>query len=118
MDYQHVIAQVMSAMHPHLGEGAVADYLPGLAEVDRSDAAFSDLIELQLEHGIPRNLFVDAGASVVADRLLTDTGDAVNALRVPLRAETGNPAPPSRPSRPTARQAGVLPGNNRSPGER
>ncbi|MEU6581935.1 glutaminase [Nocardia sp. NPDC046763] len=71
-----------------------------MAQVDPAGTAFSDLIELQLEHGIPRNPFVNAGASVVADQLLTDTGEAVNALRVLLRAETGNPARPRRPSRP------------------
>lgn len=146
MDYQHVIEQVMSATKPHLGEGAVADYIPGLAKVDphqfgfaiatvdgqvytggdvdvpfaiesiskafalalvlsRKDSdvwkrvrrepsglAFNDLIELQLENGIPRNPFINAGAIVVADQLLADTGDAVSALRDLLRAETGNPA--------------------------
>ncbi|MFE3022490.1 glutaminase [Nocardia tengchongensis] len=146
MDYQHVIEQVMSAAQPHIGEGAVADYIPGLAKVDpnqfgfaiasvdgqlytggdvdvpfaiesiskafalalvlsRTDTelwkrvrrepsgmAFNDLIELQLENGIPRNPFINAGAIVVADQLLADTGDAVNALRELLRAETCNPA--------------------------
>ncbi|MFC9993318.1 glutaminase [Nocardia sp. NPDC127526] len=146
MDYQHVIEQVMSATAPHIGEGAVADYIPGLAEVDPkqfgfavatvegklytggdvdvpfaiesiskafalalvlahqdggiwkrvrrepSGVAFNDLIELQLEDGIPRNPYINPGAIVVADQLLTDTGDAVAALRDLLRAETGNPA--------------------------
>ncbi|GAB4582859.1 glutaminase [Nocardia sp. IFM 10818] len=146
MDYRHVIEQVMSATAPHIGEGAVADYIPGLAEVDpkqfgfavatvegklytggdvdvpfaiesiskafalalvlaRQDGgiwkrvrrepsgmAFNDLIELQLENGIPRNPYINPGAIVVADQLLADTGDAVAALRDLLRAETGNPA--------------------------
>ncbi|WP_067531223.1 glutaminase [Nocardia crassostreae] len=145
MDYQHVIEQVMSATTPHIGEGAVADYIPGLAAVDpkqfgfavatvegnlytggdvdipfaiesiskafalalvlaRKDAdiwkrvrrepsglAFNDLIELQLENGIPRNPYINPGAIVIADQLLADTGDAVAALRELLRAETGNP---------------------------
>ncbi|QLY31569.1 glutaminase [Nocardia huaxiensis] len=146
MDYPHVVDQVMSAVRPHIGEGAVADYIPGLAKVDpkqfgfavatadgqlytggdvhvpfaiesiskafalalvlgRKDAdvwkrvrrepsgmAFNDLIELQLENGIPRNPYINAGAIVVADELLADTGDAVAALRDFFRAETGNPA--------------------------
>ncbi|MFI1914327.1 glutaminase [Nocardia sp. NPDC020380] len=146
MDYRHVVEQVMSTTAPHIGEGAVADYIPGLAEVDpkqfgfavatvdgqvytggdvdvpfaiesiskafalalvlsRKDTdiwqrvrrepsglAFNDVIELQLENGIPRNPYINPGAIVVADQLLADTGDAVKALRDLLRAESGNPA--------------------------
>lgn len=146
MDYQRVIEQVMSATAPHIGEGAVADYIPGLAKVnpkqfgfaiatadgdcytggdvdvpfaiesiskafalalvlgrkgsevwkrvrrEPSGLAFNDLIEIQLENGIPRNPYINPGAIVVADQLLSDTGDAVAALRDLLRAESGNPA--------------------------
>lgn len=145
MDYQNVIEQVMSTTAPHVGEGAVADYIPGLANVDpkqfgfaiatthgavftagdvdvpfaiesiskvfalalvlaRKDTAlwrrvrrepsgtpFNDLIELEVEMGIPRNPYINPGAIVVADQLLQDTGDAVEAMRSLLRAETGNP---------------------------
>ncbi|MEV6772844.1 glutaminase [Nocardia sp. NPDC051030] len=144
MDYRHVIEQVMSTTAPHIGEGAVADYIPGLASVDpkqfgfavatvdgqvygdgdvdvpfaiesiskvfalalvlgRQDGAiwdrvhrepsgmpFNDLIELELEAGIPRNPYINPGAIVVADQLLADTGDAVSTLRDFFRAETGN----------------------------
>ncbi|WP_330183643.1 glutaminase [Nocardia sp. NBC_01503] len=146
MDYQNVIGQVMSAAAPHIGEGAVADYIPGLAAVDPkqfgiavataegqvygdgdvgvpfaiesiskvfalalvlsrkgtviwdrvrrepSGMPFNDLIELELERGIPRNPYINPGAIVVADQLLFDTGDAVAALRDLFRAETGNRA--------------------------
>ncbi|MEV0247897.1 glutaminase [Nocardia sp. NPDC050712] len=55
-----------------------------------SGLAFNDLIELEIEEGIPRNPFINPGAIVVTDQLLADTGDAVAALRALLRAETGN----------------------------
>ena len=53
---------------------------------------FNSLVQLEYEHGIPRNPFINAGALVVTDRLLTLTGDAVGTLRDFLRAETGNAA--------------------------
>ncbi|WP_370466748.1 glutaminase [Streptacidiphilus sp. PB12-B1b] len=56
-----------------------------------SGAPFNSLAQLEREHGIPRNPFVNAGALVVTDRLLTLTGDARGALREFLRAESGNP---------------------------
>jgi glutaminase len=56
-----------------------------------SGAPFNSLAQLEREHGIPRNPFVNAGALVVTDRLLTLTGDARGALRDYLRAESGNP---------------------------
>jgi len=56
-----------------------------------SGAPFNSLAQLEREHGIPRNPFVNAGALVVTDRLLTLTGDARGALRDFLRAESGNP---------------------------
>ncbi|MEU0540075.1 glutaminase [Nocardia sp. NPDC005978] len=144
MDYENVIEQVLSVTAPHVGEGAVPDYIPGLASVDPRQFAisvatvdgrefhggdhavpfaiesiskvfalalvlarkntgiwkrvrrepsgmpFNDLIELELERGLPRNPYIDPGAIVVADQLLADTGDGLAALRELLRAETGN----------------------------
>lgn len=52
---------------------------------------FNSLIPLQLSRGIPGNPFVNPGAIVVTDQLLSDTGDAYGAIRELLRAETGNP---------------------------
>ncbi|MGH4029605.1 glutaminase [Actinomycetota bacterium Odt1-20B] len=52
---------------------------------------FNSLVQLEYEHGIPRNPFINAGALVVTDRLQTLTGDAAGALRDFLRAESGNP---------------------------
>ncbi|NUS42149.1 MAG: glutaminase [Mycobacteriaceae bacterium] len=56
-----------------------------------SGMAFNDLIELEVENGIPRNPFINPGAIVTTDQLLADTGDAVASARALLRAETGNP---------------------------
>ncbi|WP_228980306.1 glutaminase [Streptomyces sp. DH12] len=53
---------------------------------------FNSLVQLEYEHGIPRNPFINAGALVVTDRLHTLTGDASGTLRAFLRAESGNPA--------------------------
>ncbi|WP_433564368.1 hypothetical protein ACQP1O_02885 [Nocardia sp. CA-151230] len=41
MGYQHVIAQAMSATQPHLGEGAVSDHVPGLAQLDPQQFEFA-----------------------------------------------------------------------------
>lgn len=56
-----------------------------------SGTPFNSLVQLETEHGIPRNPFINAGAIVVTDRLHTLTGDARGAVRDFLRAESGNP---------------------------
>ncbi|MFF8880700.1 glutaminase [Streptomyces flaveolus] len=53
---------------------------------------FNSLVQLEYENGIPRNPFINAGALVVTDRLLTLTNDAAGRVRELLRAESGNPA--------------------------
>jgi glutaminase len=53
---------------------------------------FNSLVQLEYEHGIPRNPFINAGALVLTDRLLSLTGDARGALRDLVRTESGNPA--------------------------
>ncbi|MEI5101920.1 glutaminase [Streptomyces sp. PmtG] len=53
---------------------------------------FNSLVQLEYEHGIPRNPFINAGALVVTDRLHTLTGDAAGTLLAFLRAESGNAA--------------------------
>ncbi|AJE44026.1 glutaminase [Streptomyces nodosus] len=52
---------------------------------------FNSLVQLEYEHGIPRNPFINAGALVVTDRLHTRTGDAAGTLLDFLCAESGNP---------------------------
>lgn len=52
---------------------------------------FNSLIQLESEHGIPRNPFINAGALVVTDALLSLTGNARGAVLDFLRQEAGNP---------------------------
>ena len=59
---------------------------------------FNSLIQLEIEQGIPRNPFINAGAIVVTDRLQTRTGDAAEAVLAFLRAESGNPRLRTDPS--------------------
>jgi glutaminase len=56
-----------------------------------SGTAFNSLVQLEYEHGIPRNPFVNAGALVVTDRLLTLTGDACGAVERFLGTECACP---------------------------
>lgn len=54
---------------------------------------FNSLLQLEMENGIPRNPFINAGALVVTDELLSLTGgDASGVLLDFLREESGNPA--------------------------
>jgi len=53
---------------------------------------FNSLVQLEYEKGIPRNPFINAGALVLIDRLLTLSGDSLGTLRDFLRTESGNPA--------------------------
>lgn len=57
-----------------------------------SGTPFNSLVQLEADRGIPRNPFINAGALVVTDRLLTLTGDAARSVRGLLRKESGNPA--------------------------
>ncbi|WP_306590256.1 glutaminase [Geothrix sp. 21YS21S-4] len=53
---------------------------------------FNSLVQLEYEKGIPRNPFINAGALILIDRLLSLTGDSLNTLRTFLREESGNAA--------------------------
>ncbi len=50
---------------------------------------FNSLVQLEHEQGVPRNPFINAGALVVIDRLLSHTGDACGSLLELLRRESG-----------------------------
>jgi len=50
---------------------------------------FNSLVQLEYERGIPRNPFINAGALVVVDRMLSHVGDAVTPLLGFLRVEAG-----------------------------
>jgi glutaminase len=56
-----------------------------------SGSPFNSLQQLEHDRGVPRNPFVNAGALVVVDDLLTSTGDPSLAVRDLLRTESGNP---------------------------
>ncbi|MFJ9552056.1 glutaminase [Streptomyces erythrochromogenes] len=55
-----------------------------------SGSPFNSLTQLERDQGIPRNPFVNAGALVLTDRLISLTGHACEALRTFLREESGN----------------------------
>ena len=57
-----------------------------------SGSAFNSLVQLEYEKGIPRNPFLNAGALILIDRLLSLTGDSLGTLRAFLRTESGNAA--------------------------
>jgi glutaminase len=56
-----------------------------------SGTPFNSLVQLEYERGIPRNPFINAGALVVTDHLLTLTGDACGAVERFLRDECACP---------------------------
>ena len=56
-----------------------------------SGSPFNSLVQLEYEKGIPRNPFLNAGALILIDRLLSLTGDSLGTLLDFLRAESGNP---------------------------
>lgn len=55
-----------------------------------SGTAFNSLIQLEVEHGIPRNPFINAGAIVMADILLSQFGDAETRFLEFVRAVAKN----------------------------
>ncbi|MGA7203806.1 MAG: glutaminase [Specibacter sp.] len=146
MEMQETLEEIVAAVAPLRGQGAVASYIPSLGEVspdnfgicvamadgpvygagdwqkpfsiqsiskvfslalvmsydydsiwrrvfrEPSGTPFNSLVQLEADRGIPRNPFINAGAIVVTDRLLTLTGDAAASIRGLLRAESGNPS--------------------------
>jgi glutaminase len=55
-----------------LALGAVGDQLWRRVGREPSGSTFNSIVQLETEHGIPRNPFINAGAIVVADVLLSD----------------------------------------------
>ena len=144
MDMQALLDDIRESVTPIIGQGAVADYIPGLAEVQRaqfgmcvampdgevfgtgdwerpfsiqsisklftlamaysgdgdelwkrvsrepSGDPFNSLMQLELRDGIPRNPFINSGAIVIADRLLSLGGIDGAGLLEFLRRESGN----------------------------
>jgi glutaminase len=143
-DIPKVLDEVMDAVGPLIGQGVIADYIPGLATVapDRFGMAvvtndgesfgvgdwerpfstqsitkvftlalayaregdrlwervgrepsgdpFNSLAQLELNGGIPRNPFINSGALVVVDRMLSLGMGADGTLLDFLRAESGS----------------------------
>ncbi|RAM36403.1 glutaminase [Arthrobacter globiformis] len=58
-----------------------------------SGTAFNSLVQLEVEHGIPRNPFINAGALVVTDHLMEETPDAAAALLSFLSGQSGQAGP-------------------------
>lgn len=57
-----------------------------------SGTAFNSLVQLEFEHGIPRNPFINAGALVVTDVILEELADAKQTVLSLVRSLCGNPA--------------------------
>ncbi len=57
-----------------------------------SGSAFNSLVQLEYEHGIPRNPFINAGAHVVTDALLKEKPGAKDTLLDFMRALSGDQA--------------------------
>ncbi len=58
-----------------------------------SGTSFNSLVQLEVEHGIPRNPFINAGALVVTDHLMKETPDAAARLLRFLTAQAGSAGP-------------------------
>ena len=125
MNFEEILREIEAEIKPHVGEGAVADYIPALAEADinsfamsvitldgkrydvgdcatpfsiqsiskifgltlalgfegadlwervgrePSGTAFNSIVQLERENGIPRNPFINAGALVVTDAIIS-----------------------------------------------
>ena len=57
-----------------------------------SGTPFNSLVQLEYEHGIPRNPFINAGALVITDIILTHLHDARQTVLDFVRLLAGNPA--------------------------
>ena len=58
-----------------------------------SGTPFNSLVQLEVEHGIPRNPFINAGALVVTDHLMEETSDAATRLLRFLTAQAASTGP-------------------------
>jgi glutaminase len=58
-----------------------------------SGTSFNSLVQLEVEHGIPRNPFINAGALVVTDHLMEETSDAATQLLRFLTEQAGGTGP-------------------------
>ncbi|MBC9033188.1 glutaminase [Sphingomonas sp. JC676] len=77
-----------------LALGAVGDQLWKRVGREPSGSAFNSIVQLETEHGIPRNPFINAGAIVVSDILLgrSAPGEAIGELLRFVRGLAGDEA--------------------------
>ena len=77
-----------------LALGAVGDQLWKRVGREPSGSAFNSIVQLETEHGIPRNPFINAGAIVVADVLLGrhEPREAIGQMLRFVRELSGDPA--------------------------
>lgn len=75
-----------------LALGHVGDQLWRRVGVEPSGSAFNSIVQLEAEHGIPRNPFINAGAIVVADVLLgrNEPREAIGEMLRFVRALAGD----------------------------
>ncbi|BAS11224.1 glutaminase [Arthrobacter sp. Hiyo4] len=58
-----------------------------------SGTSFNSLVQLEVEHGIPRNPFINAGALVVTDHLMEETSDAATQVLRFLTTQAASTGP-------------------------
>lgn len=73
-----------------MGLSLKGESLWGKVGKEPSGTAFNSLVQLEIEKGKPRNPFINAGAIVVADILLTELEDAEGEFLRFVRALSGN----------------------------
>jgi glutaminase len=69
---------------------AIGDKLWQRVGREPSGNSFNSLVQLELENGLPRNPFINAGALVVADVVLASCADSRAQLLATIRGCTGN----------------------------
>jgi hypothetical protein len=108
VDYQEILDSVYATVAPLVGCGQVTEHIEGVslalvlsrdgetichrAGREASGGPFNSLHQLKHDRAIPRNPFINAGALVVVDRLVSLIGQASAAVLDLLRTEAGNPA--------------------------
>ena len=88
-DERFSIQSISKVFTLSLAMGFVGEELWSRVGREPSGNPFNSLVQLEYEHGIPRNPFINAGALVVCDVLLTHTRDAKAAMLDYMRILSG-----------------------------
>jgi len=89
INYKKVLEDIYSTVSSMENKGEAASYIPELAKVDPnhlrvgiepSGNAFNSLVQLETDNGIPRNPFINGGAMVICDMLISNLLDPKNDL--------------------------------------